>query len=425
MISIAGIITFISLCLLMFFSPKKKILGRLLIMLIFFEIFTNVGVFAIIGNFEILNSDIVWIFLLGYAFLISLRSRFSIVDILFLLVLELALMASMYAEGYNNLSFNPRSILVSIRLLCAVLLCQFLYHHTRQQDYLKTVLRKGGIFCQKLYISLLLVEMMVKLMWQNNIWNVMIGKIFGESIYQVHWLIERGGMVALQGLCKEPSHLAIALFFSGMIDLLIYNGKNRICLYLFWINIVLLLISGSFSSILYVLALLFGYLFYVPISGYKIAGMFLLVLFGTSLFIFGEHISLIRYYLFRLEHVFSLYTGAIDISNSTSEGVRTLSLVHSLNAFTQNLLLGEGLGNNVGTGALPSLFAAGGLLVGGIYLANIFRYVRHNRHYIGIIVGLLIATCFTMDMGNLYSGTFVVLILLMNYPPAITEEQYA
>ncbi|MGN1196322.1 MAG: hypothetical protein ACI4TA_01830 [Acetatifactor sp.] len=377
-----------------------------IVMLIFFELFANVGKMLVIAGTEIQYSDVLWGILFIYSAINMLshpvnRKGFARIA-LFLAVLVILLLCEV-ATSYSDNTFSFRSILIFLRFL--MMLC--VYEGTiRYFDEIRIEKLIKSIFnLQKFMYIFLIIEVVFKLVNSSLYFN-MISVLFGHSENQVNWLIIRGGLPALQGLCKEPSHFAICFLFVSVFDLWLIIKGYRVQKY-FFINCALLLLSGSFSSILYLGALIAMYLILTKGIN-KIVIAFIVILIGVPVgFMLLQTSSLGMYYLGRLTNALSI-TRSGNLDTYTSEGQRLSSVLGSLTNFFEHPLIGNGIGNNVSTGAFPALLSSLGL-VGTISYA--LAMIRKSNVLLPMCI-IMVAAFFAMDMGLFYSSYFMIFIYL-------------
>ena len=239
----------------------------------------------------------------------------------------------------------------------------------------------------------------------------LINILLGVSTDQVNWLVIRGGIPAFQALCKEPSHLAICLFFACLIDLWLMERKKINSLF-FIINCLLLLLSGSFSSILFVSVLILAYLVIMKISNKKVIFVALILALIPVAILALDKTGLALYYMERLSNSLSLMKSR-NFDIYSSEGVRLGSMFSSLELFRNRPILGIGLGNNVSTCAFPSLLSTIGIL--GV-LTYLFAFIDSKKIMIPFLF-VLLGTFFAMDAGMFYSSYLMLFFVIYGSAP--------
>ena len=406
--TIASIVLIVVLTFLLL-SKKHDKITTYLVLLVFFELYANAGLLVEIGSVDILNSDLLWMILLTLGVHHSVFVQQNKKEFILLCILFLGIICNILFESFTTI--NIRSILVGIRFLGAVIILNFIFSREREGSIIPE-LSKRIVTTQIIYFSILAIEFIVKNFLHITTWNEAVSIVFGKSLHQVTWNVQRAGMASLQGLCKEPSHLAIGLFISGLLDLLIEEIDCR-AKKLFWISIGILLISGSLSSILYISCLLLAYVLKTNVSVGKMIAVIVVASVFLVLYLFGDRIPLIEYYFKRIFNI-GFYMNN-NISMYTSEGQRLNSIIQSLSDFGNNLIFGTGLGSNVRTGAIPSLLAAGGCIVFVPYASAILKKQCFKSKTKGVLWIMMVASIFAMDMGILHSVSLGLIIMYTVY----------
>lgn len=413
-----GLIFFILYQFIIIKSQIYRILN-ILLMLIFFELFANSGKIGEISGFELQYGDFLWMVLLVFSFfIIKKRNKINRKDIIYASIFLCAMFLCMIKEflfPFNGKGLNTRSILIFIRFLIMVLVYIVIVKKINIKE-IRYIVEKV-INLQKLTFIIIGFEFFIKTFLNNRVYFQILNFIFGSSENQVEWLIQRGGLASLQGLCKEPSHLAILLFILGFCDIWAINniGKgNKI----FFLNCILLFISGSFSSVLYVFLLSITYIVEIKLTTKKTISLVSIFLFSLIFLIVGSRFGLTEYYSTRLNSVAFLLENDFT-TTTTSEGVRLKSVFDSLKLFLANPFLGIGIGNNISTGAMPAFLSSIGVL-------GIFSYIKlfgHRKYIMFPIIMMLIGSFFTMDMGIFYSLYFMIFISLYSNNLQVYKEE--
>lgn len=403
-----GLILFIVLQIVSQSSFERK-LSKYCLMLLFFELFANVGKIGNLGGVELQYSDIIWLILFAYSihylYVRGLERR----EWIKVMALFGGLFLCVTAEILNmNLfgGFNIRSLLIFVRIMMMMFVYKTLLINFSVTEirYLSDVFLK----MQNIIYVVIVIEFFIKNIFHSNIYNGMIGEIFGVSENQVTWLLQRGGLNALQGLCKEPSHFAIFLLFASLYDIWIQKNYRKGEIY-FFINCALLLVSGSFSSLVYIVVLFLAYIIYLHVTNKMMIIGMIAILSASIVIVVGDKVQLLSYYAGRFANVFRIITGVV--SGYTSEGVRLGGIFESFKQFGEHPLFGIGIGNNVKTGAVSAFLSSIGI-VGIIPFFTSLIYVKSG---IFPLILVLCASLFTMDMGIYYSISFSLLMVLYQF----------
>lgn len=181
--------------------------------------------------------------------------------------------------------------------------------------------------------------------------------LFGVAENTVTYSLTRGDMLGLQGVTSEPSHYVGSLFLIivlfSICDKIHPRKKYNL---LIFISFIFMVLSGSFSSILYLIVALY-YCFYLYYGQYKNkwAKLCKNILIDTLVFfmlLFSLYMVLNitnSYYLERLENALVVINSIADsnlvgnIGTGESSWGRLLSLYYGFNIFYQNPLFGIGL----------------------------------------------------------------------------------
>lgn len=405
-----GLLLFIIMQIVSKSSFERKT-ARYCLALLFFELFANVGKLGNIlrGGVEFQYSDIIWLILFAhsmwYLYARGVRQKEWIKLMSLFGGLFLCIIVEILNPCFPN-GFNIRSLLIFVRIMMMVLVYKVLLSNfsTTEIRYFVNVFLK----MQTAMYVIVVIEFFVKNILHSNIFNIIIAETFGIAENQVTWLEQRGGFYALQGLCKEPSHFAIFLLFAGLYDIWIqkYFQKGNIHLV---INCALLLISGSFSSLVYIFVLLMAYILYLNITSKTVVISMVSVLIAGIIVAIGDSIQLVLYYVGRFGNVLRIMNGSV--SDFTSESVRLGDVFESFKQFGEHPIFGIGIGNNVRTGAVSAFLSS----VGVIGIIPFFVNMLCSKNGIFPVLLMIAASLFTMDMGIYYSISFALLMVLYQF----------
>ncbi len=386
---------------------KKYRVANLVLALLFFDLFANSGKLLTIMTIEITYSDVLWLILFIQAMLIIVRCGITDKRFISFSILLCAILVNMVYEIMFPFSdnFNMRSILVAIRLIMVIAICKNILEP--MDEPIRAYLIKKILLIQKIIFAIACIEFVTKNIFHSNLYGQIVDKVFGISINQVTWQVQRGNLIALQGLCKEPSHFAITLLFSGVFDVLAINQlkKGEV---LFWICIIILFISGSFSSVLFIFVLLVTH-FAFSRNVNKTATIIIASIVCIPIVVILSKSSMFEYYIERFKNTLSILNSK-NFNEFSSEGIRFGSISKSIEYFISSPLFGIGLGNNVLTGGTLAFLSAFGILGFCSYLLNVLS--KNNL----LIATILICTAiFTMDIGLYYSSYFITVLVLFGY----------
>lgn len=409
--TIAGFFLFI-LCIYIYVHERNasdRFLSFVLLTL-FFDLYANVGKIATIGNFELSYSDLVWLILILYSIFFALTNVCDGVSFLKIVLLIISLVITLSIEAispYLNDNFI-RSIVVSLRILAAVIVFDSLKQQIDERSYYK--LCDDILILQKIIYFLAIIELITKYIFHSNIFIDTIIKVFGFGENQVNWIIQRGGLYTLQGLNKEPSHYAIMLFFSTVMDILIWE-KKKTDIYII-INMILMILSASLSGMLFG-ALIIYVLLHKQVKSTKGSVMLVLLILAIVMFFIIPDMPITSYFNERVQNVLKIIRG--NNIGYTSDQLRMGGVLESLELFKKNPLFGIGAGNNVRTGAFFTLLSTIGLIGTILFLANYIRgkYWTYPLQR-GSIVAIIVASALTMDMGIFYNIVFAIIFLIID-----------
>ena len=236
----------------------------------------------------------------------------------------------------------------------------------------------------------------------------------------------------LQGLFKETSHYAGALFIWGVLNIFqmrilsekINKGqrtKKRTCLIRFILILILILSSTSFVGILYLFLLLFAFaLWVVNLNAaivFSCAGCLALVgllMFSSRSIMMFIGLSDLYNRIERLQKSIALLING-EIGLYSSEGARFTSIFSMLNILSSRPLLGVGAGI---TDAHSTLFATLGNLglVGTLFLGCIYiRYGSISRQNKAFCLMMLLYLAFSGSFGGIFDFQYPTIFFFAGY----------
>lgn len=389
---------------------RKDKMILLLMLLVYFELYANAGLFSRIGGVEIQYGDLLWgvLFLFSVEFLARNRigRKCFLYFLIFLFFLAVNNINAMIFYEENDFIHNA---LISARFVVSIVVFIYIMGINGKNEI--TVIYSVILKMQFFTYIVIAFEFVIKNVFLSDLTFKILNFLFGVSINQVTWMIDRGGLYALQGFCKEPSHLSIMLLFTAIFDIEMLIDKRPVKKYIF-VNVFLLVISGSFSAVLF----LFVCALYYFAALDKIKTKFLFIMAGTvfivCLCIMFSKSELFIYYSDRMQSALEILSGSADTNTLmyTSNGVRLGGIANSLNLFAKYPLLGAGIGN-VNSGAIPALLGAGGMTGIVSWYAVMLNGINIRYVWKKILV-LSLAMFFTMDVGVFYSSYFILFLMV-------------
>lgn len=437
MIKPFGIIL-IGLILYNVFNKKKLVLNDvfeyLLSLLIFLELFINVGYMFKILDYELFYSEFVLILLFLTTIVIILRNtnlfRIKWTLILFtfsIMATEMYLMIkpidkSIFRNGiYLIPEFSVYSLLIMLRVVMMLIISGVAIYLIKNKELNEIVNR---IARNTMYIYILcIVEWVVKNVFHSQIFNTVIDYIFGKGIYTVDFLLERGSLYSLQGLLREPAHLSFGLFMFLMI-ILLSNLNSKAKNKYFIIGSGLILISGSLSGIGYIFAL-------ILCRVVNIRKKLKPIIFGALIICIAAFLipaELTDYYISRITNSWMILSSSSEALLFTSEQVRLFSITETLKTvFLERPILGAGLGIPYAYGAnimiLGSIGIIGFILWFWYYFISIGDVIRKNKVF--VISIMFIVFTFIGSINVIYSAYILLLALEIKLSNSKLVQKYS
>jgi len=319
-------------------------------LLVFLELFVNVGYMFKFGDFELQYSEFVTALLFAYSARVVFGSekigiKYSMIMLsLSLIVTELLLILNPIGQAIyrNNTYVIPKFSLYSLQIFARVivgLIISIGALNTLTRQDIANVSHRIVEYAKVTYV-VCAVEMVVKNVFHSTMFNEVVGSIFGVGESTLDILMKRGSLYSLQGLLKEPSHLTFGLFM--FLVILIYSDvpiKTKDRMFIF--GLLLLVVSGSFAGFGYAISLVLMY-FIVNERRLK-PGSFVLLFFAMLIFIIPN--SMTTYYLTRLTNSLRILDSFMAPDLVTSEQVRLNSIIETYRTvFLQRPFFGAGLG---------------------------------------------------------------------------------
>jgi hypothetical protein len=315
-------------------------------------------------------------------------------------------------KEYITPAFSTYTLLLSIRyLLFTIILIIFSVNiREKEIDFISKQLKKMFV----ILIFFLVIEFFTKNVFGSLFFSNIIKLIFGYSEGQVDFLLSRGGIYTIQGLNREPGHLADGIFY--LYTLLVFTSKKIKHGNIFFVlTISLLILSGSFTSVLYIIPLIIFH-FYQLTNKEKLKYATLIFVLSVLLISFFLQSNIFVYYFDRLLNVSTVIFGSNEIFYS-SEAFRIQQIQNNIDVFKLRPLLGHGIGIPYAysfiSGVLPSI----GILGTFSWIALLHTTLNRKRD-IGkkftIIIIFIFIWIFKGGISYMYSIFMIYLIYSIN-----------
>lgn len=394
-------------------------------LLVGLELFINAGYMTKIGNYELLYDEFVLVLLaIVSVFVILKRSNRIKVKIALLFLLMSLIVTEVFLvinpineviyrnEEYILPEFSMYSLLVLskviIMLIVSVAALQII-NKENLYNIMKSVLKYASLI-----YAVCGVEWITKNVLHSQAYHSVVNFMFGKGLYTVDFLLERGSGYSIQGLMREPSHLAFGLFMFLLI--LIFSDvdiktKNKY----FIIGLIILIISSSLSGFGYASALMLSYIIH---TRKKVKPIVFLSVFSIML-IFIVPRDLIVYYSSRVLNSLNILRDTSSTQMYTSEYVRLFSITETLRTiFLRRPIFGAGLGIPYAYSAsimvLSSIGTVGFIAWFWYYFVSIGKIIISNRKIL-IVTLMFVTLIFIGSIKVIYSAFILLLVLQMRY----------
>lgn len=326
----------------------------------------------------------------------------------------------------------------TLQFLIELIICSAIYKTFQLKDYENLINSFSNII--NLFLVIGIVEFLAKnLFGCNESWGNMIEMFFGKSTSTIYDARLRGVNYELTLFTKEASHYAYCLTIMLLVK--IAHNINARKKYLFdkWmlLNIVLLLFSMSFSSILFgsfLLIVLILYRWYIIKP--KSVKVEKIIIFIGVLFLLGSLSSIVsglsdtgffsRRILSAIQEVNIVTTDQWETSTESlewSNRVRMLSVFKTVMLFFYRPIFGYGLGAVCSHGATSMLLSGIGII--GTYLwskiyffSNTYKRVFgiNNRIYLlSFIMFMSINMLNSLGLRPFYELSAIVVAICLNF----------
>ena len=266
----------------------------------------------------------------------------------------------------------------------------------------------------KIYAVFILIEIIWSNLFGSELRNL-IYTVFGESGSTTLEYRRFLGINAPLGLAREPSNFALSCFIISLV--LYYNyrtKKERRCKGLMCFYLALLVVSGSVSGLLYLLALAFLFLCSSSFNTRRNVYYVLPILGGIGAFAVNHMYS---YRIQLLINEFSRFSKGIEDLTFNSTINRMYSIYNNIMCFFKVPILGTGLGTVYSFSCIVTLITnlgiVGTILFVMFYMGNIEKKFGDKKSSILVCLFLVIAFSCTGHMGYIlyYSQLFFVTVI--------------
>lgn len=297
-------------------------------------------------------------------------------------------------------SFGSAALIYILRIVLFLAILRLLIlEHDRIR--LPEFIEKFSIYSAP-FIFIYFAEFLIKLFFETNIVLDLGNMFFGQAGAQLDFLLERGGLLALQGLSLEPNFLTQSILIFSLAYL---SGSPK----QLWVRISfalvypLLIFSGSLQAFLVAVTIPPFLLIYRKTARSLIVAFFFsvaLLILGTSQAASG----LSEYFLSRLlllMQALTDYEGVKYQLIQNSEVVRFVSIVENFKLSTFNGFLGVGLGSTYAYGFVPSALSNIGIVGFLTWLWVMHRFFKSAGYRVIAWRAALMALLFIF-VGNLH-----------------------
>ena len=325
----------------------------------------------------------------------------------------------------TTLHTGLESIKILMRVLVFIVILWAASSYGDALDY-KMMLKSHALICRG-HCLFGLFELFSKYVFGSDI-SIRIAHLLlpDYSTSVVRTVFQRGSLYALQGLTREPSHFAMAMFFSTVIAFLHARSfeKGRKASY-GWsiVSLLLMLLSGAFTSVVLLIAVCILLLVHRHLVQKALINPKVLVacLCATpvlllSVLVFREKL-VNTFYWEKLQHVLSNLPNMIDGQYSSfafmqGGGVsRVISMIETARVFLQAPLFGVGLGNVSSSSGVMSALGSVGLLGFFSWIVVLTSFSKQLCKDGGIVLVTLIVltNLITIVSGFMYSTIWIAL----------------
>ncbi len=295
---------------------KENFFIKSITLYLIFRIFINIGYFVRINEYLVNYFDVIFMYIVIMSYIlfgdkVKIKKTYLLSILLFNLMVFFGIfllifsppnfkIVSTYIDVTEIIRVYPQlNFVVVKRFMLVVLFSLFIiiFKSVIDNNRWEKIINNLISF-SKFYIIFCYFELVSKNIFNSNKLIILSSDIFGINVSQHVDLFERSGNYALQGLTREPSQLAIAIFVSIYI-LLLSNRKDSEKIFYLILGSLLLFMSGSTSGFMVIFILIITF-FLVTNKPKKII-IYGIITFGLILFLIN-YVDF-SYYLLRINRV--------------------------------------------------------------------------------------------------------------------------
>lgn len=417
----------------------------------------NYGYFMKIGGSEIDYNDV----LLGILFVLSIAmllkdpelpgktGRLSILllaSILIGIVLCVMWPATVEVIDYNHswdlyfhgvasemqlVSYSSQSIMMFFRVIIFVLILNVAYKCYEMEDWIS--ISEDLILSMRILIAYGFVELILKFGLSVNV-NEGLNWLFGRGVST------GGGLTRLQGISREPSYYALALFNFLALSLARYyidnTTKARLVNVLWMVAAIILgFASSSFSFLICFVGFLLVWIYLKNFQRSAFPKVVLILLFAIIVIavVFSSdsflnmatnsNITILKRVADSIDAMKKAFTNSFVLGrDASSEAARLGGGILSLKAGLARPLLGLGIGTTYCVTGLICIFANIGIV--GLYLWIKLLFGAYGKSLPNLLSAfMLIPVLFCNDLYTLYDTSYLLIIPIMSVVVRIIQDE--
>ena len=437
--TIAGICfcTYVAYCLIRFGFSKDCLINIIFIDALFAIFKINYGYLFKYDAEELLASEITLLTLLLLSTFHLKNVKFKInllvysVCLVFVCLMSLFMLGLNPTEapvvGYNNSgwdgymrgeaqNFAPpelgsQNFKMFIRLVAYTYILIFIWSYMRRCEWEK--LRQKLNVSVIIFLCICVFELIIERIFSYDFSNILttffgLGRATGIDIDRT------------QGLSREPSYYAIALYYTSIILVSNFFTKEKSFKnglkfsILLTTSVSLSLLSGSLSALIFLGPLFFYYRSFTSVKSKTLIVIIAFCILLVTWTLFSDALMSLQFYE-RLMFARTAFWEGVALSYAigtdfSSELVRLISIIETFNAFLSRVWYGVGLGSVYSLSGIISILGSIGILGFGFWLLLLF-YTSYKQPFIRVIA-LLAPFTLVADLNTLYDPAFIYLIPL-------------
>lgn len=436
----------------------RGIFYRLFVIELFFALSRmNYGYFIQIGGSELDYNDV----LLGILFMISIliiskepvipgntgrSSIFLLLSVLCGMVISYIAPANVTVIDYNHswdlylrgslsqmqqVAFSSQSIMMFFRVLIFVLILNVAYKYFEAEDWID-ILNDVMPF-MRLLIVYGLLELLLKFGIGINV-NAWFNWFFGRGIST------GGGLTRLQGISREPSYYALALFNFMVLSLAKYyidDSKRDRNVNVFWMILAAALgfASSSFSFLVCLVGFLLVWTYLKNFNRESFSTMhwaLFVALIGVTMLIFSDSFlgmatnsdaEILNRIAESVGVIKKAFTNTLVVGEDfSSEAARLGGGILSLKAGLCRPLFGLGIGTTYCVTGLICIFANIGIVGLCVWLKLLFGEYGENIPKL-LVVFMLFPVLFCNDLYTLYDTSYTLIIPVISVVLRVIQNE--